>query len=91
MRVSKVSFLHDGSVGIVTMTSVDPDEYEFVFGQEIPKGLGFPVVIEYNAEDTAALFHRAGKVPGDHADASVSSEIYNALMAVVDRLIEYDL
>lgn len=89
-RVSSVSFMLDGTVGIVSIVA-DMDEYEYILSQEAPKGLAFPVVFEYTSQETAALFHRCGDVPGTNPYARVSTEIFNALSTVVDRLIEYEL
>lgn len=91
MYISRVDFDPDGDVTDVFMVMEDEDELMFFNDGLVPENLVYPLTVHANAEDTAALFHRAGKIPGNHTLYEVSSVFYNAMLPVVDRLIEYDM
>jgi hypothetical protein len=91
MKLKKIEFDDDGDVSVVYISAETTEELVYITDTTGPEGLVFPVTLVYNAEDTATLFHRSGKVPGTHPEYEVSSEIYYALLAVVDRLIEYSI
>ena len=88
-HVSQVTFDENGEVELVSIV-VGPKAYEYITALAPPSGLDFPVTLSYAAPTVAAVFHRAGSVPGTNREHEVASEVFYALSPVVDRLIEYD-
>lgn len=91
MKLKAIEFDDDETVSVVYVMVEDIDELVYIADTTGPDNLVFPIILEFNAEDTAALFHRSGKLNGTHPDYEVSSEVYYTLLAVVDRLIEYNI
>ena len=91
MRVTSVEFDEDGDVSFVLIEVHTADELVYVSGAAGPDSLVFPVKLSLSPDTTAELFHRAGKVPGTHPDCDVATNVYYSLIAVVDRLIEYNI
>lgn len=86
IRVRAVYFDDNEEVERISV-ELDTEEFKFVFGGG-PKG---HYIVDMDPEEAATAFHKAGKVPGTSPDREVAGRVFGALMAVVDRFIEYEI
>lgn len=86
MKLTKVLF-DDGEVSYVHFEVESIDELVFIADTMGPEGMIFPITLAYDAISTEMLFAKAGDIPGNHPDGGTASDIFNALMPVVDKFI----